>query len=56
MSNTNYYSVASDKYKVSISVDEQTLVLIREQIRSGRYRNRSHAFESAIKDLLGGSK
>ena len=36
------------KYKVCISVDEETLTKVREKIRSGRFRNRSHAFEYAI--------
>jgi Arc/MetJ-type ribon-helix-helix transcriptional regulator len=36
------------KHKICISVDEETLLKIREHIRNGRYRNRSHAFEYAI--------
>ena len=36
------------KYKICISVDEETLLKVREQIRKGKYRNRSHAFEYAI--------
>jgi Arc/MetJ-type ribon-helix-helix transcriptional regulator len=36
------------KYKVCISVDEETLLKIREHIRKGKFRNRSHAFEYAI--------
>lgn len=36
------------KYKVCISVDEETLLKVRDKIRSGRFRNRSHAFEYAI--------
>ncbi|MBN2566755.1 hypothetical protein JXB02_01560 [Candidatus Woesearchaeota archaeon] len=37
------------KYKISISVDEETLLMVGEGIRSGRFRNRSHAFEQAIR-------
>ncbi|MGV8161878.1 MAG: hypothetical protein ACP5N2_00920 [Candidatus Nanoarchaeia archaeon] len=36
------------KYKVSICVDEETLVKIREGIRKGKFRNRSHAFEYSL--------
>lgn len=36
------------KYKVCISVDEETLIKIKDKVRSGRFRNRSHAFEYAI--------
>ena len=44
------------KYKVCISVDEETLVQIREHVRNGRFRNRSHAFEYAIqKEFLDNS-
>jgi Arc/MetJ-type ribon-helix-helix transcriptional regulator len=36
------------KYKICISVDEETLLKIKDKVRSGRFRNRSHAFEYAI--------
>jgi Arc/MetJ-type ribon-helix-helix transcriptional regulator len=36
------------KYKVCISVTEETLLKIREHVRDGRFKNRSHAFEYAI--------
>ena len=36
------------KYKICISVDEETLLKVGAKIRSGRFRNRSHAFEYAI--------
>lgn len=42
------------KHKVCISVDEETLLLIREGIRSKQFRNRSHAFELAISNLIKG--
>lgn len=45
------------KHKICICVDEETLLQIREKIRSGKFRNRSHAFEYAIqKEFLGGAK
>ena len=40
------------KHKLSISVDEETILRIREAMREGRFRNRSHAFEYAIKEVL----
>ena len=39
------------KQKISISIDEDTLVRIDEGIKLGRFRNKSHAFEYAIKQL-----
>ncbi len=39
------------KHKISISVDEKTLLLINEGLLSGKFRNTSHAFEYAIKKL-----
>jgi hypothetical protein len=36
------------KHNICISVDERTLLIIREGIRSGKFRNRSHAFEQAL--------
>lgn len=39
------------KIKLSISVDEQTLNLIRDGIKKGKFRNKSHAFEYAINSL-----
>jgi len=42
------------KHKISISVDEETLFRIRERLRDGTYRNKSHVFELAVKRLLEG--
>ena len=36
------------KHKICISVDEETLLKIKEHVRKGKFRNRSHAFEYAI--------
>jgi Arc/MetJ-type ribon-helix-helix transcriptional regulator len=41
------------KHRVSISVDESTIHKVRESIRNGIYRNKSHAFESAINKVIG---
>jgi len=32
------------KYKSSISVDEETILLLREKLRDRTFRNKSHAF------------
>jgi Arc/MetJ-type ribon-helix-helix transcriptional regulator len=40
------------KYKVSICVDEETLLKVRDGIRKGRFRNRSHAFEFSLNEIM----
>jgi Arc/MetJ-type ribon-helix-helix transcriptional regulator len=40
------------KHKLSISVDESTILKIREGMRRGMFRNKSHAFEYAINEVL----
>ena len=40
------------KHRVSISVDEETIIRVREALRQKRFRNKSHAFESALNDML----
>nr|MCK4929753.1 hypothetical protein [Nanoarchaeota archaeon] len=42
------------KIKLSISVDEDTALKVMENIRKGRFRNKSHAFEYSINKLLEG--
>lgn len=44
----HYYQVVLMKHKVSISVDEATLLKVYELIRKGKFRNKSHAFEYAM--------
>jgi len=44
------------KCKICISVDEETIVRLRESIRNGRFRNRSHAFEYCMRQALGGEE
>lgn len=41
------------KHKISISVDEETILKVRESIRKGIYRNKSHAFEAAFNEVAG---
>ena len=40
------------KSKISISVDEETLAKIDESIVRRKFRNRSHAFEFALNEIL----
>lgn len=40
------------KYKICISVDEETLLKIRESVRKRVFRNRSHAFEASVNKVL----
>ena len=40
------------KKKISISIDEETLLKILESIDHGRFRNKSHAIEYAVNTLL----
>lgn len=37
---------------MSISVDEKTVLKIREGIRKGLFRNKSHAFEFAVNQVM----
>lgn len=39
------------KIKTSISLDEETLAWMDEQIATKKYRNRSHVMEYAIEQL-----
>lgn len=39
------------KERASFTFDKKTLKLIDELVKSGKYRNRSHAVEEAIKLL-----
>ncbi|HRZ85353.1 MAG TPA: ribbon-helix-helix domain-containing protein [Candidatus Paceibacterota bacterium] len=43
------------KLKISISVNEQTLERIDEIIEKGQFRNRSHAFEYSLHQILNDS-
>jgi Arc/MetJ-type ribon-helix-helix transcriptional regulator len=40
------------KHKICITIDEETLLLIREKIRKGIFRNRSHAFEFSVMEQI----
>jgi len=40
------------KKKISISIDEETLLKILDNIAKGRFRNTSHAIEYAVNTML----
>lgn len=40
------------KSKLSITLDEETVAEIEKQLHSGRFRNKSHVVEYAVKKLL----
>ena len=40
------------KSKLSITLDEETLLEIENQLYSGRFRSKSHLIEYAVKKLL----
>ena len=44
------------KHVVSVSLDEETIVKIREILRKSTFRNKSHVVEEAIRKLHGGEE
>lgn len=40
------------KYKISISISEETFKLIEEKVDGDQFRNKSHLIEYAIKRLI----
>ena len=40
------------KHRMSISVNEETVLKIMTSVREGKFRNKSHAIEYAINELL----
>ena len=40
------------KHKLSVSVDEETVVKMQEKIRQRVFRNKSHAVEFALNKVL----
>lgn len=40
------------KHKTSVTFDEETISGIRDLIRQGLFRNKSHATEYAVKKLI----
>ena len=44
------------KIKTSVALGEKTLISMRELVRTGQFRNKSHLMEYAILKLLGDIK
>jgi len=42
------------KKKVSISMDEETVIEVENKVKEGLFRNKSHFVEYAVKYLLNG--
>ena len=40
------------KQKISITIDEETVLKIQERVATGVFRNKSHAIEYAVQQLL----
>lgn len=40
------------KQKISVTLDEETVFEIQNQLRTGKFRNKSHVVEYAVKRLL----
>ncbi len=40
------------KHKLSVSIDEKTVLEMFEKIRDGTFRNKSHLIEFAVKKYL----
>ncbi len=40
------------KHVVSVSLDEDTIIKIREILRKGSFRNKSHVVEEAVNDFF----
>jgi len=39
------------KKRISATVDEKTIIILKEILEQGKYRNKSHVIEEAIKIL-----
>lgn len=44
------------RYKLSITIDEDTIVKVQELLRNKTYQNKSHFFEIAASKLIEGAK
>lgn len=45
-----YYLIV--KSKLSITLDKETILEIQKQLHTGRFRNKSHLIEYAVRKLL----
>ena len=54
MSNNSYYKVITMKQRISVSIEEDIILRVRDRLRAGReYRNKSHLIEVALDKFLG---
>ena len=44
------------KQKLSISIDEETIVLLEKLVKEGRFRNKSHLIEYSVNKYIKGEK
>ena len=44
------------KHKTSVALEEHTLAAMRELVRTGLFRNKSHVMEFAVKRLVSEAK
>jgi len=44
------------KQKLSITIDRNTVTLMEDMVKEGRFRNKSHILEYAVGKLLRGGK
>lgn len=40
------------KHKTSVALDTETILAMRELVRKGVFRNKSHVMQSAVKKLV----
>ncbi len=40
------------KHQITITIEEEVMIEMKEQVRQGTFRNKSHMFEFAIRKLL----
>jgi Arc/MetJ-type ribon-helix-helix transcriptional regulator len=44
------------KQKISITIEEETVKILEEIIKDGRFRNKSHLIEYGVNKFLNGEK
>lgn len=44
------------KHKTSVALDTETILAMRELVRKGVFRNKSHIMEFAVKKLINNSE
>lgn len=51
-SHTSTLTIGSMKHKLSVSLDEELVQKIMSSLSTGKFRNKSHVVEFAVKKLL----